>query len=105
MPPRLSLAQQRKLLRALPAARINAVKKHCRLCEMRGEGLMSILKSVGKALGPIAKEIGPVVLKEMILPLLKKKLGMGLTPAGGTLRLAGQGAMKRRRRKKSMKRT
>jgi hypothetical protein len=57
---------------------------------MRGEGLKSILKSIGKVLGPIAKEIGPTVLKEFLVPLtskmLKKKLGL----EGGALRLAGQ---------------
>jgi len=90
MPTKLTLAQQRALLRALPASRKNAVKKHCSTCEMKGEGFMDILKSIGKVLGPIAKEIGPTVLKEFILPFIKKKAGMGLKVPGGSLRLAGQ---------------
>ena len=73
---------------------------------MRGEGFMDILKSIGGVLGPIAKEVGPTVLKEFILPFVKKKIagkglspaggahGMGLSPAGGALRLAGQGKKK-----------
>ena len=80
---------------------------------MRGEGFMDILKSIGGVLGPIAKEIGPTVLKDFILPFVKKKIegkglspaggahgmglspaGGGLSPAGGALRLAGQGKKK-----------
>jgi hypothetical protein len=92
----LSNHQQRALLRALPAHRKNAAKAHCRSCQMRGEGFMDIVKSIGSVLGPIAKEVGPVVLKEFVLPLLKKKIsGGGLSPAGGSLKLAGQGKKKK----------
>ena len=90
MPTRLTKAQQKSLLSALPAHRKNAVKAHCQSCQMKGEGFMDILKSIGGVLGPIAKELGPTVLKEFILPFIKKKMGNGLTPAGGALRLAGQ---------------
>ena len=91
MPTRLTKSQQHALLRALPAHRKNAVKAHCRSCQMKGEGFMDILKSIGKVLGPIAKEVGPVVLKEFIIPFVKQKMaGNGLNPAGGALRLAGQ---------------
>jgi hypothetical protein len=66
---------------------------------MRGEGITEILKSIGDVLGPIAKELGPTVMKEFIIPFIKKKIegkglnpaGMGLSPAGGALKLAGQG--------------
>lgn len=109
MPTRLTTPQQRALLNALPAHRKNAVKAHCQSCQMRGEGFMDILKSIGGVLGPIAKEVGPVVLKEFILPFIKKKIagnglspaggglspaGGGLNPAGGTLKLSGQGKKK-----------
>ncbi len=58
---------------------------------MRGDGFMDILKSVGSVLGPIARELGPTVLKEFVLPFVKKKLGgKGLSPPGAGLRLAGQ---------------
>lgn len=90
MPARLTLPQQRALYRALPASRKNACKRVCQQCQMKGEGFMSILKKVGKALGPVAKEIGPTVLKEIVIPLVKKQVGSGLVPSGGALRLAGQ---------------
>lgn len=98
MPKRLSLPEQRRLYQALPQSRRTAVRRHCLQCSMRGDGLGSIFKSVGKVMGPIAKEIGPTVMKEIVLPILQKKIeGNGLTPAGGALRLAGQGRKKRRK--------
>lgn len=97
---RLSVTEQRRLVGALPAHRMALLKKHCRACEMRGEGFTDILKSAGKTLGAVAKEIGPTVLKELILPLLKEKYinkkGKGLVPAGSGLKLAGQGKKKRK---------
>ena len=52
---------------------------------------MSILKSIGKVLGPVIKEIGPTVLKELVVPFIKKKMnGKGHTLPGGGLKLAGQ---------------
>lgn len=90
----LTLPQQRMLLGSITPARKKAVKKYCQTCNMRGDGIMDILKSVGKVLGPIAKEVGPVVLKEFILPFLKTKMeGKGVSPAGGSLKLAGQGRL------------
>jgi len=101
MPTRLKLAEQRRLYEALPQARKTALRKHCQSCQMRGDGLKDIFKSVGKVLGPIAKEIGPTVMKEIVLPMLKKKIeGKGLNPAGGTLKLAGQGKRRRKRKTK-----
>ena len=91
MPTKLSLSQQRALLKALPSHRKMAVKKHCQACRMKGQGFMDILRSVGSVLGPIAKEVGPTVLKEFVLPFIKRKVaGKGLAPPGGGLRLAGQ---------------
>jgi hypothetical protein len=114
---KLTLPQQRVLYNALPMNRKMAVKKHCKSCEMRGEGIKDIMKKIGDVLGPVAKELGPKVLKEIIVPLLmnyaKEKAGLsgtglspaggglgvaggyyggkGLSPAGGSLKLAGQG--------------
>jgi hypothetical protein len=93
---KLSLPEQRALLRALPTSRKNACKRHCQSCQMKGEGVMDILKSIGKVLGPVAKEIGPIVLKEFILPFLKKKL------EGGSLKLSGQGKKKKKPSKNNM---
>jgi hypothetical protein len=81
---KLTTQEQRKLMHALPAHRIAAVRAHCSKCEMRGEGLASILKSMTSVLGPVAREVGPTVLRELVVPFLKKKI------AGKGLRLAGQ---------------
>ena len=88
-----TLAQQRKIYKALPAAKRSAVTTKCRTCAQRGDGFMSILKSIGSVLGPIAKEIGPVLLKDVIIPMVGKKI------QGNGLKLAGQGKPVRRRRK------
>ena len=70
---RMTLKEQRDLIAALPAHRLKAVKDHCKACEMRGEGLKSIMKSIGSVLGGVAKEVGPTVLKELIIPYIKHK--------------------------------
>jgi len=93
MPTKLTVAQQRSLYRALPASRKLAVKKHCQQCQMRGEGFMDILKSVGKALGSVGKELGPTVIKEIIAPMVLKKYG------GSGLTLPGGGKPQKKRRK------
>lgn len=92
---RLSQTQQRAILAGLPASRKMAVKKYCRACEQHGDGIKDILKKVGDFLGPIAKDVGPKILKEFIIPLLLKKAkehyGVGLSLAGSGLSPAGQG--------------
>lgn len=87
MPKRLTIKEQRALLKALPASRKKACMKHCRDCQMKGKGLKDVIKSIGKTLGPVFKEIGPTVLKEFLLPMLK---------SGGGLKLAGQGKGKKK---------
>ena len=105
MPTRLTLSQQRALVKALPHHRISAVKKHCQACQMKGQGIMSILKSIGSVLGPIVKEVGPTVLKELVVPFIKKKMnGKGLTLPGGGLKLAGQRGLGIRKGTKKSKR-
>ena len=100
---KLTLPQQRSMLRALPMSRKMEAKKYCKQCHMAGQGIMDIVKSIGSILGPIAKEIGPTVLKEFIIPLIKKKIdGKGIGLPGGTLRLAGQGKKKKPRAKGGM---
>jgi hypothetical protein len=91
---RLTVSEQRKLIQALPASRIAKVKQHCMLCEQKGQGLMDIVKSVGKVLGPIAREVGPTILKELVIPFVKQKAGIkgkGATLPGGGVKLAGKG--------------
>ena len=91
------MKQQRDMVKALPAHRLSDVKKHCNHCSMKGDGIMDIIKSVGRVLGPIAKEIGPTILKELVMPFIKKKVsGKGLHVSGGALRLAGQGAKRKK---------
>ncbi len=98
MPKRLSVREQRILLGALPKHRINAAHKHCIACAQRGDGLKDIMKSVGKVLGGVAKDLGPTVLKKFVLPFVKKHVlggsghgGSGLKLAGEGLKLAGEG--------------
>lgn len=106
---KLNLRQQRALVKLIPAGRMRAARTHCRSCSQKGTGIMSILKSVVKFLGPIGKDLGKTVLKEIVLPFVVKKVkskaGLGLSVAGGrrktvntcsrykggALRLAGQG--------------
>tara|TARA_R110001606_G_scaffold361984_1_gene515719 strand:+ start:535 stop:867 length:333 start_codon:yes stop_codon:yes gene_type:complete len=84
--PRLTVAQQRMLYHSLPAATKLRVKKKCLECQMKGDGIMSILKSVGRSLGKIGKAIGPTVLKEIIAPIVVSKFkGKGLTLPGGKM--------------------
>lgn len=71
---RLTVAQQRKLLKALPAHRVAMVRKACNCKEQGGTGVKSAMTKARKALGPIAAEIGPVVMKEFIMPMIMKKL-------------------------------
>lgn len=74
--PRLNVKQQRHLLSALPPTRITAVRRVCKTSCMKGDGVKDTLKKARSALGPIAGEIGPVVMKEFIMPMLLKKMGV-----------------------------
>jgi len=90
----LSVKQQKALLKSLSAPQKKALKAHVKSLHMKGEGFMDILKSAGKFLSPIIQDVGPIVLKDFILPFLKKKMeGNGLNPAGTGLKLAGQGRL------------
>jgi hypothetical protein len=59
-----------------------------------GKGIGNdILNWLGANIGPVFKELSTVVIKEVLVPLLKSKVGLGLNPAGTGLKLAGQGHM------------
>ena len=73
---RLTKAEQIKLLSALPSSRVNSVRRVCEQCGHKGSGIKETLAKARSALGPIASEIGPVVLKQFIMPMLLKKLGV-----------------------------
>ena len=57
---------------------------------MKGEGVKDIIKKMETVLGPIVKEVGPTVMKELVMPYIKKKM-KGKGKKGGGLQLAGDG--------------
>lgn len=108
MPKRLTLPEQRRLYQSLPAHRKKlveaAILKNHKGDDMKGAGLMDMVKSVGKALGHVAKEIGPVVIKEIVSAVIRNKMsGKGITLPGGALKLAGQGHYMNKGRAKKYK--
>ena len=100
---KLTQAEQRRILNSLSAPNKARVKAHVRSKQMSGEGIMSILKSVKSVLGPVASALGPQVLKQFVLPMIKKQLGLGITLPGSGLRLAGQRGQRGRGKKKKVK--
>ena len=52
----------------------------------QGDG---IFRDIAKAIGPLVKQIAPVLAKEILLPLIKKKVGAGKRGAG--LKTPGNG--------------
>lgn len=55
---------------------------------MKGKGIKDVVKGVVQKLAPIVKEHGPTIAKEVIIPLVKKKLEQ---KKGNGLSLAGKG--------------
>jgi hypothetical protein len=82
MPPKkMTLAESRKVVKALPKARVAKAKKVAKKHSVQGQGWFS---DVTGALGSVGKELAPVVLKEVAPLLIKSALGgRGLAPAGG----------------------
>ena len=110
----LTKKEQKAILKGIPAAQKNAVREHVRNLHQSGSGVMDILKSVSNFLGPIISQVGPTVLKEFIIPFIKKQMsgngvelpgssGQGIchSSCGSGLKLAGQGDEKPVRVKKS----
>jgi hypothetical protein len=89
----MALTKKEKVMlyHSLPASKKAAFKKYCCSKAMKGEGFGSFLKKAGHFLGPIAKVIGPVILKEIVIPLIRKKM------AGTGLKLAGKGRIVKRK--------
>ena len=95
---KLSKQEQLALLNAMPADQKKQLVKmvESELENQSGEGWWDSIKSFGqKALpilkevaGPIATFVGPIILKEFLLPMLKAKFG-------GGLKLSGQGKKKK----------
>jgi hypothetical protein len=101
---KLSVAQQKMLMKSLSATQLNHMKRHCLACKMSGNGLGDIWRSVKntfKKAIPWIGEVGGKVLKDVLLPkitekvlpmagnVLSKVLG-GSGYSGMGLRLAGQ---------------
>ena len=109
----LTKKEQKTILKGIPAAQKKAVREHVRNLHQSGSGVMDILKSVSNFLGPIISQVGPTVLKEFIIPFIKKMSGNGVelpgssgqgicdSSCGSGLKLAGQGDEKPVRVKKS----
>ena len=104
---KLSLSDQRELVKAIVAKRGAEIKKFVQEKQMAGEGIKEIAIKVRDFLEPIAKEVSPIILRELVIPYLikegKKQLGLGLKLAGegkqkkksgGSLKLAGEGKKK-----------
>jgi len=54
---------------------------------LKGEGFWS---SLGSGLKDIVIALGPALIKEVLAPVVKHKVGMGATLAGGAPKLAGK---------------
>jgi len=96
----LSKADKVKLIQSLSPANKAKLRKHLREHTMAGKGMsgagfLDFLKKVGNFLSPVVKAVGPTILKEVLVPMAKSKLGLGLKPSGGALRLAGQRRVKK----------
>ena len=79
------------LLRGMSPCKKQKCRMICRDGRMKGDGVTDILKKVQNFLGPIARTVGPVVLREFLLPYLKKKF-----KSGNGLKLAGSGKKKKK---------
>lgn len=93
---KLSLQDQRQLVNAIHAKRKGEIKKFVHDRQMAGEGIKEIAIKVRNFLAPIAAEVSPIILRELVLPYIikesKQYLGLGMKKkSGGALKLAGQG--------------
>jgi hypothetical protein len=88
----LTKKEQKAILKSIPAAHKKAVREHVRKLHQSGSGVMDILKSVSNFLGPIISQVGPTVLKEFIIPFIKKMSGNGVELSGHGVGLCGCGS-------------
>ena len=64
--------------RGLTPSHVKKIMKIVEMGQMRGEGLKDIFRSVVSFLSPVAKAVGPDLIKHVVLPIVKKKfLGAG----------------------------
>ena len=71
---RLTNEQKLKLYQALPKEHKDEMMRVAKAKHQKGEGIGSILSSIWKILGPVAKAVGPTVLKSVVLPVLEKNV-------------------------------
>lgn len=71
----LSAPHKEKIIKAI----LNAEKKG-----MSGTGVMDAVKGLGQGLLEVLKVVGPILAKEVLLPIVKSKM------SGNGLKLAGQ---------------
>lgn len=99
---KLTKAQQKALMEAMSATQkqmiVDAMMRHH---AQTGTGFLDSVKSFFKKAGqvlspalPFLKDISGPILKEVLLPIIKSKIGAtgsGMSLAGSGLKLAGQG--------------
>jgi hypothetical protein len=62
------------------------IKDHIKHSNQTGEGIIDILKKAKNYAMPFVKEYGPVILEQILVPMIKKAMtGEGLSPSGGAL--------------------
>lgn len=96
---KLTKADKIRMVKNLSPSQKATLKRHMGNGTMSGAGFMDFLKKIGNTLAPVVKAVGPTILKEVLVPLAKSKMGLGkkgngLKPSGGGLRLAGQRSKK-----------
>ena len=107
----LSKADQIKLIAEIPESKLIAASEYfnTRGGKRGGDVGSDILGFFKNTLGPIVTQIAPTLFHEILLPLIKGKIGLGkgrktggskskgcgLSLAGNGLKLAGQGKMRK----------
>lgn len=93
---KLTKADKVRMVKNLSPSQKATLRRHMGNGTMSGAGFLDFLKKIGNTLAPVVKAVGMPVLKEILIPLAKSKMGLGmkkkgagLKPSGGGLRLAG----------------
>lgn len=89
----LSKNEKKQMIMDLSPANKKKIVDAIMKAEQSGEGLKGagFWSSLGKGLKEIVIALGPTLIKEVLVPIVKKKvLGEGATLAGGSPNLAGK---------------
>jgi len=92
---KLTKADKVRMVKNLSPSQKATLRRHMGNGSMSGAGFLDFLKKIPSGLASVVKAVGPTILKEVLVPLAKSKMGLGmkgkgLKPSGGGLRLAGQ---------------